>query len=374
MEETIGDIQRALNNIFEDLNLDNLVAPDEHGTFTFTKGDSQNFLYDNLSGGEKAAFDLLLDIVVKKKYYDDSIYCIDEPEAHLSTRLQARLLVELYSLIPENSQLWIATHSIGMVRKATELWAEDPNKVVFLDFGFRADGTSRNFDESEIIEPAEPDRAFWARHYDIALDDLSKLVAPEQVVLCEGAVQAGSMAFDASCYNRIFSTEFPRTLFISVGSKEDVGKRVAQLVPLIDEIVRGTKIIRLRDRDEMTDGEVERAKSNGLQVLSRRNIESFLLSDEILKRLCGKYEAPEKAEILINMRDKHVAQGEGRTVANFKPAAQAVHHVAKQELPLTAPGETKEAFMIDVLAPLVTSDTETYAQFKRDIFGASESL
>ena len=313
-------------------------------------------------------------LLLRKRIMTTPYTALTNRETHLSTRLQARLLMELYSLLPENSQLWIATHSIGMVRKATELWTEDPNKVAFLDFGFRADGTSRNFDEAEVIEPVKPDRAFWARHYDIALDDLSKLVAPEQVVLCEGAAEAGSTAFDASCYNQIFSTEYPRTLFISVGSKEDVGKRVAQLVPLIEEIVRGTKIIRLRDRDEMTDGEVERAKSNGLQVLSRRNIESFLLSDEILKRLCGKYEAPEKAEILINMRDKHVAQGEGRTVANFKPAAQAVHHVAKQELPLTAPGETKEAFMIDVLTPLVTSDTETYAQLKRDIFGASESL
>ena len=32
--------------------------------------------YKNLSGGEKAAFDLLLDLHVKKKYFPDSLYCI----------------------------------------------------------------------------------------------------------------------------------------------------------------------------------------------------------------------------------------------------------------------------------------------------------
>ena len=126
MEETIGDIRQGLQNVFEDLTLDSLVSPDEYGTFVFTKGGTENFLYDNLSGGEKAVFDLFLDIVVKRLEYDDSIYCIDEPETHLSTRLQAQVLRGLFALIPENSQLWIATHAIGMVREAAELWSEDP--------------------------------------------------------------------------------------------------------------------------------------------------------------------------------------------------------------------------------------------------------
>ena len=367
MQETIGDIRKGLENIFEDLTLDNLVDPDEHGTFTFSKGNINNFLYDNLSGGEKAVFDLLLDIVVKKKFYDDSIYCIDEPETHLSTRLQAHVLRELFSLIPENSQLWIATHAIGMVREAAKLWTEDPKKVVFLDFGFRADGTPRNFDQCEIIRPANPDRTFWTRHYDVALDDLSEIIAPKQVVLCEGSVQGESGAFDENCYNLIFSVEFPHTLFISVGSKNDVEKRVAGLMPLLKQIVSGTDIVRLRDRDEMTDQEVERKKNEGIRVLSQRNLESVLLCDEILEKLCNEYENPEKAEALKKVRNEKIAAS---ARDDFKPAVQAVHHAAKQELlSETMPGETIVAFMLDILAPLVSSETETYVQLKRDVFG-----
>ena len=367
MQETIGDIRKGLENIFEDLNLDSLAAPDEHGTFTFSKGNIKNFLYDNLSSGEKAVFDLLLDIVVKKKFYDDSIYCIDEPETHLSTRLQARVLRELFSLMPENSQLWIATHAIGMVREAAKLWTEDPKKVVFLDFGFRADGTPRNFDQCEIIRPANPDRTFWTRHYDVALDDLSELIAPKQVVLCEGSVQGESGAFDENCYNQIFSVEFPHTLFISVGSKNEVEKRVAGLMPLLKQIVSGTEIVRLRDRDEMTDQEVERKKSEGIRVLSQRNLESVLLCDEILEKLCNEYENPEKAEALKKVRNEKIAAS---ARDDFKPAVQAVHHAAKQELlSETKPGETIVAFMLDILAPLVSSETETYVQLKRDVFG-----
>ena len=373
MEETIGEIRIRLQNVFEDLSLDSLVSPDEIGTFVFTKGGTENFLYDNLSGGEKAVFDLFLDIVVKRQEYDDSIYCIDEPETHLSTRLQARVLRELFALVPENSQLWIASHAIGMVRESAELWSKDPSKVVFLDFGFRPDGTPRNFNEPETVCPVNPNRAFWNRHYDIALDDLSELVAPEQIVLCEGEAQAGSEPFDESCYNRLFATEFPHTLFISVGSCNDVEKRVAGLVPLINRIVRGVKIIRLRDRDEMTPVEVAQATVNGIRVLSKRNLESVLLSDEILRKLCEKHDSPEKSEVLIDARDDKVKGNIVSEADDFKPAAQAVHQTAKRELPITRPGGTKEAFMRDILAPLVDPETDTYAQLKQDIFGESRA-
>ncbi len=55
-----------------------------------------------------------------------SLYRIDEPEIHLNTKVQRTLLRELFRLIPENSQLWLATHSIGMVRAAQEILTEPP--------------------------------------------------------------------------------------------------------------------------------------------------------------------------------------------------------------------------------------------------------
>ena len=151
MEDTIGDLQRSMERVFGDIRLDAVVAPEDAGTFTFTKGASENFLHENLSAGEKAAFDLLLDMVVNKAAFDDSLYCVDEPEAHLSTRLQGRLLKELCGLIPENSQLWLATHSIGMVRAAQEIRTEKTEHVVFLDMGFDADGELRDYDQPQTI-------------------------------------------------------------------------------------------------------------------------------------------------------------------------------------------------------------------------------
>ena len=252
------------------------------GTFTFTKRMSQNFLYDNLSAGEKAAFDLLLDVVVNKAGFNDSLYCVDEPEAHLSTKVQGALLKELYRLVPGNSQLWLATHSIGMVRAAQEVRAEHPGHVVFLDMGFRPDGELRDYDEPQTIEPTDPDHDFWSRHYAVALDDMAALLAPDRIVLCEGSTENDDPALDESCYNKIFAREFPRTRFVSVGAATKVEKRMGDLLPVLERIVGGTSIIRFRDRDDLTPGEIEVKRAEGVCVMSGyRNIESMLLSDGV---------------------------------------------------------------------------------------------
>ena len=105
-ERSIGEIRDAIQRLFPGLVLNSLGNPLSAGTFRFDKGDSKAFLY-NLSGGEKAAFDLLLDILIKRREYDDTVYFIDEPEAHMSPALQSALLDELFRAVPENSQLWL---------------------------------------------------------------------------------------------------------------------------------------------------------------------------------------------------------------------------------------------------------------------------
>ena len=45
------------------------------------------------------------------------------------------MLTELLRLLPVGSQLWIATHSVGMIRRAFDVSADEPGRVAFLDFG-----------------------------------------------------------------------------------------------------------------------------------------------------------------------------------------------------------------------------------------------
>ena len=41
----------------------------EDGTFYFKKGIIEKYHYKNLSAGEKSAFDLILDLIIKQEYY-----------------------------------------------------------------------------------------------------------------------------------------------------------------------------------------------------------------------------------------------------------------------------------------------------------------
>ena len=371
MEETIGDLQRSMELVFADIRVDALVAAQDMGTFTFTKGRSRNFLYENLSAGEKAAFDLLLDVVVNKASFDDSLYCIDEPEAHLSTRLQGKLLKELCRLIPEASQLWLATHSIGMVRAAQEIRAEHAEHVVFLDMGFDPDGHLRDYDHSQTIEPSDPEYEFWKRHYAVALDDMAELLAPDRIVLCEGSTKGDDASLDESCYNKIFAREFPRTRFVSVGPATKVEKRMEDLLPVLERIVSASSIMRFRDRDDLTPQEMRDKHAEGIRVMSGyRNIESMLLSDGILARLCDSHEKSDRLAALQTARTTALAGAHGHHAPDdLSPAAQAVHVAARRELELAQPGGTKEVFMRDMLAPLVTAGTPEYQTLKHDIFG-----
>ena len=357
--------------VFGDISVDALVSAQDIGTFTFTKGASRNFLYEHLAAGEKAAFDLLLDIVVNKTAFDDSLYCIDEPEAHLNTKLQRTLLKELCRLIPENSQLWLATHSIGMVRAAQEMRAEHAEQVIFLDMGFDPDGGPRDYDQPQTIEPSSPDYAFWKRHYGVALDDMAGLLAPEHIVLCEGSAKGRDPSLDESCYNRIFAREFPRTRFVSVGSATKVEKRMEDLLPILEQIVGGTSITRFRDRDDSTPEEVKEMQADGVRVMSRyRNIESMLLSDGVLSRLCDSVGKTDRFEAIRAARDRALAGNHGQHASDdLRPAAQAVHHAARTELHLPRSGRKKQGFMSHVLAPIVTAGTPEYENLKSDIFG-----
>lgn len=70
-DELIGKVRYSFNNIFPDLILRNIVDPLTDSCFTFKKGSIENYPYKNLSAGEKAVFDLILDLHVKIDSYSN---------------------------------------------------------------------------------------------------------------------------------------------------------------------------------------------------------------------------------------------------------------------------------------------------------------
>ncbi len=368
-DELVGQVRASMARIFDDLVLRGPGDPLSKGTFFFKKGDSVDFHYKNLSGGEKAAFDLLLDFIVKRRTYNDTVFCIDEPEAHMNTRLQARLLRELVRLLPDNCQLWVATHSIGMMREARDKQRTDPASVVFLDF------FNRDFDQPIILEPVSIDRNFWKNALDEALGDLANLVAPQQVVLCEGRPSTGQdkgkAEFDARCYRTIFEREYPDTTFISVGNEKEVRQDTVKLGPTIETLVDGVIVIRVVDRDDRSSQEIIDYQNEGIRVLSKRHLEAYLMEDEILAKLCRSQGKEHLISQVLAAKEQAIAASVARRNPpdDVKSASGEVYNEIKALLNLAQLGNDARTFMRDCLAELITPETDTYANLKRDIFG-----
>lgn len=368
-EEAIGDIKRAVSRLFPDLAMNTLGNPLADGTFRFNKGAVQRFSYKNLSGGEKAAFDLLLDLVVKTRTFDDTVFAIDEPETHMNTRLQGQLLGELYNLIPQGSQLWVATHSIGMMRKALELHRAHPGEVIFLDF------EGHNYDLPVTLTPQEPSRSFWERILKVALDDLAELVAPRTIVICEGnpvtPVGGKNEAHDARCYNRIFEQEFPDCKFISGGNSHEVSTDRLKFASVFPDIVTGVDVIRLIDRDDHAPSDIANLRSQGIRVLSLRNIESYLYDDEVIRKLYKVEGREADAQAALAKKQQFISASiaRGNPHDDIKKAADQISGYIRSDLRLTGRGNDQAAFARECLAPLLEPGMAIYDRLKADIFG-----
>lgn len=368
-DKIVGDIRAPMQRLFPDLTLVGVGNPLDDGTFYFDKGSIKNFEYKNLSGGEKASFDLILDLVVKRKSYGEAIYCIDEPEIHLNTKIQGALLKELLDLLPGDSQLWIASHSIGMMRTARELYDANPSSVVFLDFG------GRDFDQPTVIEPAKPSRAFWESVLHVALDDLATLVAPNRVIICEGnpalPKPGKNVEYDALVYATIFADEFPDVTFISAGSASQVSGDFLALATALSKVASGMKMTRLIDLDDHAPADVATYKQQGITVLGRRHIEVYLYDDEVLTALCHSVGRAGDISAVLAAKQQALAESAARGNPNddVKSAAGKIYTEAKRILGLTQVGNNQVAFARNTLAPLIKPGMAVYADLKKDIFG-----
>ena len=353
---TLTPVRESLNRVFPHLRFTGLGDLTSSGSFFFTRDDIREFRYENLSGGEKAVFDLLLDVHMAVIELGTPLVCLDEPELHLNPAVQASVLKELLQLLPERSQIWIATHSVGMIRKAFDMAADNPHRVAFLDFG-KVSGPSPNI----CLKPTKPSNLLLRDAMSIALDDLAALIAPEVLVICEGNRSSDRVhAWDEHIYRQIFHDMHPRVEFRSSGGKGDLD----QAADLASVIAPGTLILKLRDLDDLTPENRVRLlkKDPKLRVLKLRSLESYLLDDEVLEALVSDRgsRAIDALDQLKAARDDAI-----RPNGSAKGALGVVFSAAKNVLANTQGiGENPSQFSADVLAKLITPDMNVRRELK----------
>lgn len=327
------------------------------GTLYFTKPNQpREFSFNVLSSGEKEVVDILLDIFLKKDEFNESIYIIDEPELHINTAIQRKLLVEIEKLIPDTCQLWVATHSIGFLNA---LQKDLNDKSDIIDF------TGDFSNEAKVLTPMPKNRKNWQRLFSIALEDLTGLLAPETIIYCEGKVEpnenGGEQGLDAEVYNEIFSGEFPQAFFVSSGGNTEPLEYGAIALQVLNKAFNDVRLLLLRDKDINRNGtptsdeqRTEFLNSNPSlhRMLERREIENYLFDYEIIHKAYPSFEKETYNQIIPDILD------------DVKSKSGILMRLCGE----SGRGFNKEQFK-KKLAHYVTPETEIYKSLKSAIFG-----
>lgn len=288
----ISDLNNSIKNCLEIEIKDMGNIEDGKGTLYFTKKDHPSeFQFDVLSSGEKEVVDLLLDLYLRKDDYDDTVFLIDEPELHINTSIQRKLLIEINRLIGKNCQIWITTHSIGFLRA---LQTEMKGQCQIIQFK----GDDNLATTACTLVPITVGPETWRGIFEIALDDLASLVSPKTLIYCEGRAEpsgkGGERGMDAKAFNSMFASSHPETLFISSGGNTELDQRSVVAIAILSKVFPTVEILVLKDRDMASGKETKesdrqqylKTNPNNHRVLKRWEIENYLYDKEVLKAYC----------------------------------------------------------------------------------------
>jgi len=257
-EKFIYPVNAALSHIFADesnikLELIEMIPPldGKVAQINFRKGNSE-IRYDYLSAGEKAIFNLLINLLSRGSLYQNTIYYLDEMDLHLNTKLQFRVLQEIVDhWIPENCQLWTASHSLGFIE-----YAKQNDNASIIDFDYL------DFDLPQILTP-EPKEGFEIFDIAVGKEFLSSFFSEMEVYFVENKDKAYYAALGLS-----------KKIFASENNRNNVYHKV-----------RTTGFHGIVDRDFLTDDDIRQIKANyqNLCVLAYYSIENYLYHPDNLE-------------------------------------------------------------------------------------------
>lgn len=266
-ERYVVPINQALNRIF---NFTPETAVRLHSIFpplqgkpiqlNFQKGQAE-IHYDLLSSGEKEVVNILFNLFIRREAYPDTIYFIDELDVHLNTSLQYNLIKEVTeNWIPENCQLWTASHSLGFIQYARE----SPQAAILdfdqFDFDYQRTVTPEPKDSLEVYEIAVPK--------EVALE----IFRDKQIILCENK--------NDEFFNLL---NLPKKLFVGVQNKDEVCRSVKN----------NPRFYGLIDRDYLTDNEIKKIRNRypNLYVLDFYAFENYLYHPDNLLEAMPEFDA-----------------------------------------------------------------------------------
>jgi AAA15 family ATPase/GTPase len=248
----INEINQSFERIFGtdtaiSLRLKQIIPPLEGNiaNISFQKGDSE-IHYNLLSAGEKEVFNILINLLSRRDIFKDTIYFFDEIDLHLNTKLQFNLIKEITEhWIPDTCQFWTASHSLGFIEYANQ--SEDA-ALIDLD--------ELNFDVPQTLYPTPKNTLDL---YEIAVPKklLATIFSGKQIVICENQNDK---------------------YFNALGLKDKIFVGVSNNNAVFVRIKEDAHLYGLRDRDFLTNSEIERIEKRHphYRILRYYNFENYI--------------------------------------------------------------------------------------------------
>ena len=359
--KVIGLLNQSIKNCLdlEIVSLGNVAQ--NNGTLNFKKSDSNiTFSFDSLSAGEKEVVDILLDLFLRREKYKNSIFLLDEPELHINTSIQKKLMIEIEKLIGDEGQIWIATHSIGFLRAFQEELSGKCQVIQFED-------NMKFASEAITLTPVANNRTTWKSIFSTALDDLTGLIAPNRIIYCEGRDEprrdGSERGLDAQVLNNIFNAEYPGTVFVSSGGNTELDQRSSIALAILGKVFPNMEIWVFKDRD-MASGKLVSEKERQeylanqdarFRVMKRWEIENYLFDEEVLRKYCA-----------VNQKNfdevKYKQNFTDLINSDVKSQFSLIKSICSISTPISS-----DKFKIN-LSELITSDMSVYQELKSCIF------
>lgn len=355
-EELLKEVNKTLTKILDlkIISMGNITKKDQ-GTLFFQKGTSENIPFNILSSGEKEVINLVFDIIIKRDIYNDTIYCIDEPELHLNTAMQKAFIIEIVSLIPTNCQLWIATHSIGICNALHNELRND-SQVINL--------SNTNFDTEVTLTPIKGTYSEWQSIFHILLDDLISLTIPQTIVFCEGKKEPDKngkeQGFDAQVYNNIFEVHKPNTQFVSSGGNTEPTRYLRSVHQIIGKFAPNIIFLSLNDKDIQRDGSRTTDSHRGTflrqanyhRMLNRKEIENYVLDYEVISKAYPHVTREQYDSIIRDCINEDIKENAAAKLKEICGVGKSMN---------------KEKFMLH-LSNFITPETTVYKELEDCIF------
>ena len=218
---------------------------------------------DHLSSGERELFFIIASLYRIRKL--PSVILYDEPERHVNSKLESRIIPVLDRIQTEN-QIWIASHGL-------ELIASVPMQdIVALSFESECIIAKqfRNASETERV------RLFESIGARVGLQ-----LAARRIVFVEGK----DAHADKQILDKLIGPSLAGVLFVASGSSVDVVGAGSRAALLMERASADAAFAMVLDRDYRTDEQVKRLRqrlNDRVYVLNCHEVENLLLDWDVL--------------------------------------------------------------------------------------------